>query len=356
MSEESEEDDLIFGPLDEFAHDPKVSDIAVTEQGRVWVDSGDGMKERFARLSFHSPRVVREFAVQLCSQLGHRLDDACPIADVSTPGGIRINAVIAPLVPHGAVISIRFPNRMTPRLDHLAREGMMPEIWASTLKSLVRRRASLLVTGATAAGKTTLLRALLAECDDNDRIITVEETRELGQLPMPNHVSLATRAANVEGAGAIGLDELMRATLRMRPDRVILGECRGAEVVHLLRALNAGHRGGMATIHANSVPGTPARLVSLGLLAGLDAKAMTYLLEGAFDVLIHVHRVSGVRRIAQIGCLHQGDGGQLSGRVLSVWDGGTGVLGGDAWCRFLERWNPEWLSSAPRAGEDGHDR
>lgn len=148
----------------------------------------------------------------------------------------------------------------------------------------------------------------------------------------------------------------MRATLRMRPDRVILGECRGAEVVHLLRALNAGHRGGMATIHANGVPGTPARLVSLGLLAGLDAKAMTYLLEGAFDVLIHVHRVSGVRRIAQIGCLHQGDGGQLSGRVLSVWDGGTGVLGGDAWCRFLERWNPEWLSSAPRAGEDGHDR
>jgi pilus assembly protein CpaF len=339
---------VMFGPLEEFVREPEVSDIAVTEDGRIWVDAGEGMRERTTRLRFHSPQIVREFAVRLCSQLGHRLDDSCPIADVSTPEGVRINVVIAPLVPRGAAISIRFPNRTAPGLTQLRDMGMMPDIWASTLRALVRQRASILLTGATAAGKTTLLRALLAECDANDRIITVEETRELGRLAAKNHVSLATRAANVEGAGAIGLEELMRATLRMRPDRVILGECRGAEIVHLLRALNAGHKGGMATIHADGVTRVPARLISLGMLAGLDAVAMTMLLNGAFDVVVHVHRVAGVRRIAQIGCLQvQGDG-MLAGVVMSGWRGGTQVLGNDLWCRFLERWNPQWLSAQAR--------
>lgn len=340
------ESGLMFGPLDEFVREAKVSDIAVTEDGRVWVDAGDGMRERTTRLRFHSPEIVREFAVRLCSQLGHRLDDSCPIADVSTPEGIRINVVIAPLVSRGAAISIRFPNRVAPRLEQLSAVGMMPEIWASTLRALVRRRASILLTGATAAGKTTLLKALLAECDANDRIVTVEETRELGQLAAPNHVSLATREANVEGAGEIGLEELMRATLRMRPDRVILGECRGAEIVHLLRALNAGHKGGMATIHADGVTRVPTRLISLGMLAGLDAMATGLLLDGAFDALVHVQRISGVRRITQIGCLEFRRHGELSGVVMSSWHGEKQVLGNDLWCQFLERWNPEWLSAS----------
>lgn len=341
---------LVFGPLDEFVRDPAVSDIAVTGDGTVWVDAGHGMRERQTRLRFRSPRILREFAVQLCSQFGQRLDDSRPIADVSTPEGIRINAVIEPLVAQGASISIRFPNRQQPDLEQLARMGMMPAVWLRTMKALVRRKASILVTGATATGKTTLLRALLAQCQPDERIITVEETRELGVLGRANHVSLVTRAANLEGAGEIDLESLIRATLRMRPDRVVLGECRGAEIVHLLRALNSGHRGGMATMHADGVARVPARLLSLGLLAGIDAQALGLLADGAFDVLVHLRTVNGVRRISHMGCLRRHRDGALLGEVLSVWKGGESVIGGAPWCRFLERWDPE---SAYGTGKGG---
>ncbi len=191
------------------------------------------------------------------SQLGRRLDDACPIADASTVDGLRVHAVIAPLVPQGAAISIRLPDAVSPNLESLARNGMFPAEWLPLLAGLVSRKASVLVTGGTGAGKTTMLKAMLMRCPPNERIVTVEEVRELGMIQHANHVSLVTREANTEGAGGIGLSELICATLRMRPDRVVVGECRGGEVVDLLRALNSGHRGGMTTLHANQVEAVP---------------------------------------------------------------------------------------------------
>lgn len=306
-----------LGPLSAIASQPGVTDIAVTCDGTVWADCGQGMQEVcLLRRCFPSAQSIREFAARLCSQLGRRLDDACPIADASTVDGLRVHAVIAPLVPQGAAISIRLPDAVSPDLESLARNGMFPAEWLPLLAGLVSRKASVLVTGGTGAGKTTMLKAMLMRCPPNERIVTVEEVRELGMIQHANHVSLVTREANTEGAGGIGLSELICATLRMRPDRVVVGECRGGEVVDLLRALNSGHRGGMTTLHANQVEAVPARLVSLGLLAGLEPRATAALAEDAFDVVLHVERIAGRRRIAQVGRLEAVEG-RLHGRLLA---------------------------------------
>lgn len=204
---------VFFGLLNDVASDPQVTDLAVTCDGRVWADRGNGMRETVLRVPFRSPQVVREYAVQLCAQLGRRLDDACPIADAASPDGIRVHAVIAPLVPQGAAISIRFPDRTMASLRHLSQLGVFPAAWLPMFVGLVRRHATVLITGGTGVGKTTLLKALLAQCDVNERIVTVEEVRELGELGRGDHVSLVTREANVEGVGAISLTDLVKATL-----------------------------------------------------------------------------------------------------------------------------------------------
>lgn len=334
---DADEPRLFLGPLDELAYDGAITDIAVTCEGRVWVDRGEGMEEYHPVMAFRSPRMVRDFAVQLCAQMGRRLDDACPIADASTVGGVRVHAVIAPLVPQGAAISIRFPGYAAPRLDMLAVRGLMPVALLPLMRALVLRKATLLITGGTGAGKTTLLKALLAECDGAERIITVEEVRELGALGRGNHVSLVSREANVEGAGAVGLPQLVKATLRMRPDRVVLGECRGEEIADLLRALNSGHRGGMTTLHADGVSRVPARLMALGMLAGVEPQATAMLSEGAFDVVLHVERRGGRRYIAQIGRLVVRDG-RLVGVPVLAWDGVGTVSLGEGWKQFRQRW------------------
>lgn len=326
-----------LGPLSDIASEPGVTDIAVTCDGTVWVDRGQGMRPYALRVPFANPQAIRDFAVRLCSQLGRRLDDACPIADASTVEGVRVHAVIAPLVPQGAAISIRLPDAVAPSLESLAKNGMFPSKWMPLLEGFVERKASVLVTGGTGAGKTTLLKAMLMRCAPGERIITVEEVRELGMLDHDNRVSLVTRDANMEGKGAIGLSQLICATLRMRPDRIVVGECRGGEIVDLLRALNSGHRGGMTTLHANQVAAVPSRLVALGLLAGLSPQATAALAQDAFDVVLHVSRVGGRRRITQIGRLEFAEG-KLRGNLLSGWNGSR-MLASRQWPDFVRAWS-----------------
>lgn len=170
-----------FGPLDALARDPTVTDVAITCEGRVWADRGGGMTECRLPMPLRTPRIVREYAVRLCAQLGRRLDDACPIADASSEDGIRVHAVIAPLVAQGAAVTIRFPDRRLLGLTGLRDAGMFPPDWLTLLRNLVKNRARVLISGGTGSGKTTLLKALLAECDSLDRIVTVEEVRELGE-------------------------------------------------------------------------------------------------------------------------------------------------------------------------------
>ena len=190
------------------ARDGTVTDVVVTCDGAVWIDCGRGMQFAHTAIPLHDPHVLRDFAVRLCAQLGCRLDESQPIADASAPDGTRVHAVVAPIVPHGASVSIRFPDRVAPDLDVLARLGMCPAPWVPLLRLLVQGRANVLITGGTGVGKTTLLKALLACCAPEERIVTVEEVRELHAVPHAHTVSLVARAANVEGKGAVGLPDL----------------------------------------------------------------------------------------------------------------------------------------------------
>lgn len=323
---------LLLGPLEHIAQERDVTDITVTCDGQVWVDRGSGMQLAMMHSSVNSPQGVREYAAQLCAQLGTRLDDAHPIADASTYDGIRIHAVIAPLVPYGASLSIRLPDKTVATLDELLALHTFPAIWLPVLQAVVDSHATVLVAGGTGTGKTTLLKALLNRVDPQERIVSVEEVRELGAINHDNAVSLVSREANVEGQGAVTLSQLVKATLRMRPDRVVLGECRGKEIADLLRALNSGHRGGMATVHADSIERLPARLITLGLLADLTPQAVALLASGAFDVVIHMRRGErGNRYIAQIGHLSIDDHGRLVGIMACSWDGRRSPQYGSSW-------------------------
>lgn len=329
----------IFGPLASIASHPALSDIAVTCNGRVWADYGYGMKEVVPDIPLSSPQIVRDLAVQLCARLGQRLDNAHPIADASTPEGIRVHAVIAPLVAFGAAISIRFPSRTSTSLEWLGSQGMYPLSWVPVLRGLVRGRATILITGGTGTGKTTLLKTLINEIQESERIITIEEVRELGDLGHEHVVSLVAREANIEGAGEVNLSDLVKATLRMRPDRVVLGECRGQEIIDMLRAFNSGHRGGMVTLHADSISRVSARIVSLGLLAGCNSKTTNALAQGAFDVVLHLESGQRGRHIAQIGRLTT-TSGELCGEIIAQWNGKSLQTDTVAWQEFVRHWVP----------------
>ena len=329
---------LFFGPLTSVVSRPGVTDLAVTAQGRVWVDQGQGMVECDPAVPFRSPQIVRDYAVQLCAQLGRRLDDACPIADASSVDGTRVHAIIAPLVPVGAEISIRLPSPVGADLSTLSRAGLFPQPWLALFAGLVQRRATILITGGTGVGKTTLLKALIGQCVPGERIISIEEVRELGDIGHGNHVSLISREANVEGAGAVGLGELVKATLRMRPDRVILGECRGEEITDLLRAFNCGHRGGMVTMHADRITRVPSRLIALGMLGGLQPSVLAMLASDAFDVVIHLERSHGCRYVAQLGVIRINGQGELVGEVLASWNGRDDSVLSPAWQAFVDTW------------------
>lgn len=333
---------LDFGPLAEIASVPEVTDIAVTPQGAVWIDRGKGMEQVTTRIPFRHSADVKEYAIQLCAQLGCRLDDAAPIADAASTDGIRLHAVLEPLVPCGASVSIRLPPPRGHSLTDLENLGFLPHQWVSVMESLVRRKASIVITGGTGTGKTTLLRALLGLCAPTERIVTVEEIREIGGSTRANIVSLVARTRNVEGAGEVSLADLVSATLRMRPDRIVLGECRGAEVADLLRAFNTGHRGGMVTLHASGIDRLPQRLVGLGQLSGLSASSVTFLASGAFDVVLHLERTAGRRRLAQIGVIGVNEAApgelRLTTDIVAEWKGSGAPVVSAGWASFESQW------------------
>lgn len=348
ISDSSALETIDFGILQEFADNPHTTDLVVTEDCRVWVDQGNGLVECFPKIPLRDSCVLRTYAVWLCAQLGKRLDDACPIADASSVSGIRVHAIIAPLVRQGAAISVRFPSRHPYDLNLLAKHGMVASALLPLLRGLVRQRANILITGSTGSGKTTLMKALLLAADLSDRVVSVEETRELAGVAQ-HHVSLSVREANVEGSGAIGLTQLVKATLRMRPDRIILGECRGEEIADLLRVFTSGHRGGMTTLHADTVQHVPARLMALGLLAGLQPAALAALAAGAFDVVIHVQRVHNERMIQEIGILQSTTSGLIGIPLVSVRQLGAkqdnqcsskqlDIQSASLWQQFSQRW------------------
>jgi pilus assembly protein CpaF len=254
----------------------------------------------------------------LAAAAGRRLDDAAPFVDAPLPDGTRLHAVLPPLAPC-TTVSLRVLARRPLALRDLVARGAVPDRVAAVLRAVVDARLAYVVTGGAGVGKTTLLGALLASAGVEERLVLIEDVPEL-VVDHPHVVRLRTRTPNVEGAGEVGLRELVRQALRMRPDRLVVGEFRGPEMVELLVALNTGHEGGAATLHANSAADVPARFRALGALAGLDGAAVTALVVSALDLVVHLRRSrDGLRRLAEIAVL----GAAGADLVVSpVWQNG----------------------------------
>lgn len=279
-----------YGPLTEIMSAPGVTDVLVNGPHDVWVER-DGMLTRVP-VAWRDADALRDFADRLLASGGAGADASNPVADARLPDGSRIHVVLPPIAPHGPLVSIRrFPSvRFT--LDDLVARQMLDAGRRRRLEELVRARASIAISGATGAGKTTLLNALLGLAAQSERIVTIEETPELG--PFDAHVvSLVARPANVEGKGCVDLGALVRASLRMRPDRIVVGEVRGAEASAAIAAMSTGHEGSMLTLHARSASEAPERLASL---------ACTHedRVRRAVHAFVHLARVGGRRRVVAI--------------------------------------------------------
>ncbi|MEV4825451.1 TadA family conjugal transfer-associated ATPase [Micromonospora sp. NPDC049274] len=314
-------DDLVgAGPLAPLLADPEVTDVLVNGV-RVWVDRGAGLHQ--VAVPVGSVEDVRRLAQRLIASAGRRLDDGSPYADARLPDGTRLHAVLPPVATEGPYLSLRTFRHRPFTLDELVRQGTVPRPVAPLLAAVVAARLAYLVTGGTGSGKTTLLNTLLGLVPATERIVLVEDAAEL-QPGHPHVVGLQARTANVEGTGVVGLGDLVRQALRMRPDRLVVGECRGAEVVDLLAALNTGHDGGAGTLHANAPSDVPARLEALGMLGGLPRAALHAQVVAALQVLLQVRRGDRGRVLESI-CLLLPEGPERLATVVPAWIRGRGL-------------------------------
>lgn len=288
--------------------DPEVTDVLLNGPGAVWVDRGRGVEPTDVRVD--DAEACRDIAVRLAASCGVRLDDAHPFADgiiTDLPAGVsavgvRVHAVLDPPSGLGPCISLRALSPAHRDLQVLQDAGMFPAEVAHLLRELVAEKQSFLVSGGTGTGKTTLLSALLAEIPHDQRILQVEDTPEL--FPgHPHAVSLRTREPGPDGTGGIDMRVLVRQSLRMRPDRIIVGEVRGAEIAELLLAFNTGHGGSAGTVHANSLAAVPGRLEALGALAEMPAETVARQVGDGVDTVVHLDRVAGRRFVREVGRL-----------------------------------------------------
>ena len=315
-----------LGPLAGPLQDAQVTDVVLNGDGSVWADRGEGMQPiDGVQIGVEA---ARDLAVRMATMCGERLDEARPFADgvlrelpPDVPAqAIRVHTLLAPPAAGGSCISLRAIKGQKNSLGALVQGGLASEEMAGVLRRIVRARRNILICGGTGAGKTTLLAALLAEVAYDQRLLVVEDTPEL-LIDHPHVVALATREGNAEGAGAISMTALVKQSLRMRPDRIVVGEIRGPEVADLLVALNTGHAGSAGTIHANDPASVPGRLEALGAMAGLDRIALTRQVIDGIDVVLHVSRTQQGRRLTHIGRLVGDERARIE--VLWHWRDGT---------------------------------
>src|SRR6201996_8083986 len=306
------------------------TDVLVTAPDAVWVDDGNGLRR--TEIRFPDEAAVRRLAQRLALAAGRRLDDSQPWVDGQLAGvgaggfAVRLHAVLPPVAAAGTCLSLRVLRPAAQDLAALIAVGAIAPEAAALVADIIAARLAFLVCGGTGAGKTTLLAAMLGAVSPDERIVCVEDAPELAPRH-PHLVKLVARCANVEGVGAVTVRDLVRQALRMRPDRIVVGEVRGAEVVDLLTALNTGHDGGAGTVHANSPAEVPARLEALASLGGLDRAALHSQLAAAVQVVVHVSRDrKGTRRLSEIGLLRPGEDGRV--RVATAWHVDAGFGGG----------------------------
>ncbi len=328
-----------FGILEPLLRAEGTTDVLVTAPDAVWIDDGNGLRR--SSIQFADEDAVRRLAQRLALSVGRRLDEAQPWVDGHLSGAadgrftVRLHAVLAPIASGGTCLSLRVLRPATQDLAKLARAGAIGKEAVALLDEIIAARLAFLISGGTGAGKTTLLAAVLGEVAASERIVCVEDAAEL-EPRHPHVVKLVARCANVEGVGEITVRDLVRQALRMRPDRIVVGEVRGAEVVDLLAALNTGHDGGAGTVHANNAAEVPARLEALAALGGLDRFALHSQLAAAVQVLLHVGRDrNGMRRLSEISVLQRGASGLVG--VSTAWNAEIGFGSGADDLRSLLR-------------------
>lgn len=325
------------GPLEPLLSAPGTTDVLVTAPDAVWVDDGNGLRR--TRVRFDDEAAVRRLAQRLALATGRRLDEAQPWVDGQLAGlgsdgcTVRLHAVLPPIAAGGTCLSLRVLRPASQDLAALTATGTIAAPAAALLREVIEARLAFLISGGTGAGKTTLLAAAVGAVSAGERIVCVEDAAELAPRH-PHLVSLVARGPNVEGVGEVTVRDLVRQALRMRPDRIVVGEVRGAEIVDLLAALNTGHDGGAGTVHANNPAEVPARLEALAALGGLDRAALHSQLGAAVQVLLHVGRDrSGARRLGEIAVLRPATDGRVG--AVRVWHHETGFGCGAGYFRKL---------------------
>jgi pilus assembly protein CpaF len=284
-----------LGPIEPLLHDPEISDILVNTHRQVYIERRGRLEQ--TPITFRDDGHLRVIIDRIVSRVGRRVDEASPYVDARLPDGSRVNAIIPPLAIDGPILSIRRFAVKALTMDDLLRYGTLNEHIAQILQGIVKARLNVLISGGTGSGKTTLLNILSGYIPPDERIVTIEDSAEL-QLQQPHVVRLETRPPNIEGKGQVTCRDLVRNSLRMRPDRIVVGEVRGDEVLDMLQAMNTGHDGSLTTLHANSARDAMQRLETLMQLSGvqLPDKAMREQISSALDVIVQVSRLSDGRR------------------------------------------------------------
>jgi pilus assembly protein CpaF len=291
---------LGFGPLEPLLADDSISEIMVVDPDTIYVERNGTIELTKSR--FTDDASVRAVLERIVTPLGRRIDESSPLLDARLPDGSRVNAVIRPLALRGACITIRKFSKQAHTLDDLRALGSLDDRIARFLSRAVAARKNILIAGGTASGKTTLLNAISAAVPERERIVTIEDAAEL-RLQQPHVVSLEARPPNMEGRGEVAIRDLVKNAVRMRPDRIIVGEVRGGEALDMLQAMNTGHEGSLTTLHANSAADAVHRLETLSLLAGVDlpSRAIREQIAAAIHLIVHQVRFSdGTRRISSV--------------------------------------------------------
>ena len=305
-----------LGPLEELLFLPNLTDILVNRFDDVWIDRGSGLEKTEVR--FSSESAAQEFAKRIATRGHRRLDEAQPVVDIQTEAGLRFHAMLSPISASGVAISIRTPFRNSLTLEDMLASGNLNFETYQAICEVIEAQESFIVSGGTGSGKTTLLAAMLAKVKATERIVVIEDSSELA-ISHPHVVIIQARLANSEGAGGITMTDLVRQSLRMRPDRIVVGEVRGKEISDLLLALNTGHKGSATTIHADDAESVPTRIEALGLLAGLPREAIHSQMYSAFDVVIQMRNIrDGKRGVSELAKFTRATDGTVATQPLFV--------------------------------------
>jgi pilus assembly protein CpaF len=319
-------DDILgYGPIDRFLKDEDVTEVMCNGPDSVYVERSGKIEKVSA--TFVDETHLRRIIDKIVSQIGRRIDESTPMVDARLPDGSRVNAVIHPLAIGGPFLTIRKFSKDPLQVDDLIRFGTLNPQAARFLEACVRGRLNVIVSGGTGTGKTTTLNVLSSFIPDGERIVTIEDAKEL-QLHQDHVISLEARPSNIEGRGEVTIRDLVRNSLRMRPDRVVVGECRSGEALDMLQAMNTGHDGSITTIHSNSPRDTLSRIETMTLMSGFDLpiRAIREQMASALDVIVHLSRLrDGTRRITHITEVQGMEGDVITLQDIYLFDYGMGV-------------------------------